>query len=196
VILGDGSTFKMADTEANQREYPQQSSQKPGCGFSIVCALVLFSPAVGTGIEAPVSPYSGKQTGKNSLLRTFHESDVLVLDRYFSASFEIALLQQRGVDVVVRKHQLRATDFRTGPCLWKDDQLLVWSKPSMPTWIHSEIYNGLLESLHLREIRLRVTRPGFRTQKLVIVTTLLDSDEYTHGDPPTVYRQRWQAEVC
>ena len=83
----------------------------PGCGFPIMGALVLFSLAVGTAIDAAVSPYSGKQTGENSLLRTLHgtlnEGDVLVLNRYFSGWFDIALLQQRGVNVVVRKHQLR-----------------------------------------------------------------------------------------
>ena len=199
VILGDGSTFTMADTVANQKEYPQQSSQKQGCGFPIMRALVLFSLAVGTVIEAAVSPYSGKQTGENSLLRTLHgtlhEGDVLVLDRYFSGWFDIALLQQRGIDVIVRKHQLRATDFRTGQRLGKDDQLVDWSKPSKPTWMDSETYNSLPDSLQLREIRVRVTQPGFRTRTLIIVTTLLDSDEYTHDDLATVYRRRWQAEL-
>jgi len=199
VILGDGSTFTMADTEMNQKEYPQQSSQKPGCGFPIMRALVLFSLAVGTVIEAAISPYSGKQTGENSLLRTLHgalnEGDVLVLDRYFSGWFDIALLQQRGVDVVVRKHQLRATDFRTGQRLGKDDHLVVWAKPPKPKWMDSETYKSLPQSLRLREIRIHVTRPGFRTQELMIVTTLLDSEDYTHDDLATVYRQRWHAEL-
>jgi len=46
---------------------------------------------------------------------------VLVLDRYFSGWFDICMLKLRGVDVVVRKHQLRATDFRKGKRLGKDD---------------------------------------------------------------------------
>jgi len=86
----------MADTEANQKEYPQPTSQKAGCGFPIMRAIVLFSLAVGTVIEAATAPYSGKQTGENSLLRTLHatllEGDVLVLDRYFSGWFDLALL--------------------------------------------------------------------------------------------------------
>jgi hypothetical protein len=199
VILGDGSTFTMADTEANQKEYPQQSGQKSGCGFPIMRALVLFSLAVGSVIEAAISPYSGKQTGENSLLRTLHstlqEGDVLVLDRYFSGWFDIALLQQKGVDVVVRKHQLRATDFRSGQRLGKDDQLVCWSKPQKPTWMDSETYHSLPDSLRLREVRVRVTQPGFRTRTLVVVTTLLDSDEYTHHDLATVFRLRWHAEL-
>ena len=36
----------------------------------------------------------------------------------------IALLRQRGIDMVVRKHQLRPTDFRTGKRLGKEDH---WS---------------------------------------------------------------------
>jgi hypothetical protein len=39
---------------------------------------------------------------------------VVLADRYFSGWFDIALLLQRVVDMVVRKHQLRHTDFRTG----------------------------------------------------------------------------------
>lgn len=72
--------------------------------------VVLSSPVVGGVIEAAISPYSGKLTGENSLLRTLHstlqQGDVLLLDRYFSGWFDIALLQQRGAKVVVRKHQL------------------------------------------------------------------------------------------
>jgi hypothetical protein len=155
--------------------------------------------ATGSVIEAAISRYSGKQTGENSLLRTLHatlsEGDVLVLDRYFSGWFDIAMLQRRGVDVVVRKHQLRATDFRKGRRLGKDDHLVNWPKPPQPAWMDSETYNSLPNTLQLREIRVRVKQPGFRTRSLVIVTTLLDSKEYTHDDLATVYRSRWQAEL-
>jgi hypothetical protein len=41
-------------------------------------------------------------------------ADVVLADRAFSGWFDIALALERGVDYVVRKHQLRATDFRTG----------------------------------------------------------------------------------
>ena len=50
----------------------------------------------------------------------------LVLDRYFSSWFDLALLMQPGVDVVVRKHHLRTTNFRKGKRVGKDDQLVVW----------------------------------------------------------------------
>ena len=31
----DGSTVVMADTAANQKDYPQHKNQQPGCGFPI-----------------------------------------------------------------------------------------------------------------------------------------------------------------
>lgn len=190
----------MADTGAHQKEYSQQSGQKAGCGFPILRALVPFSLAVGSVIEAAISPYSGKQTGENSLLptlhSTLHEGDVLVLHRYFSGWFDIALLQEQGVDVViVRKHQLRATDFRSGRRLGKDDQLVCWSKPQKPPWMDSETDHSPPDSLRLREIRVRVTQPEFLTQTLVVVTTLLEADDYTHDDLATVFRLRWHAEL-
>jgi hypothetical protein len=39
----DGSTVVMADTAANQKEYPQHKNQQPGCGFPIAKLVVMFS---------------------------------------------------------------------------------------------------------------------------------------------------------
>jgi len=198
-LLGDGSTVTMPDTPENQAEYPQQSGQAPGCGFPIARIVVVFSLAVGSVLEAAIGPYQGKQTGENSLLRTLHAAfqpdDVLVLDRYFSGWFDIALLAERGVDVVVRKHQLRATDFRRGQRLGRDDHIVNWPKPRRPEWMDAETYQRLPAQLTLREIRVHVTQKGFRTKVLLLVTTLLDAGEYTHGDLADLYRGRWQAEL-
>src|SRR5262249_46319824 len=73
VVDVDGSTVTMADTPANQAEYPQLASQKPGCGFPIARLVVVFSLAVGTVLEAALGQYEGKQTGENSLFRTLHD---------------------------------------------------------------------------------------------------------------------------
>lgn len=44
VKLVDGTTVSMPDTPANQKEFPQSRSQKPGVGFPIARMVVLFSP--------------------------------------------------------------------------------------------------------------------------------------------------------
>ncbi len=43
----DGSTVSMPDTVENQKEYPQTSSQQPGCGFPIAKIGVIFSLVTG-----------------------------------------------------------------------------------------------------------------------------------------------------
>ena len=195
----DGSTITMSDTAANQTAYPQQKSQKPGCGFPIARILVVFSLSVGTALEAAIGKYKGKQTGENSLFRTLHdaldEGDVVVADRYFSGWFDIALLNQRGIDMVVRKHQLRRTDFRTGTRLGRDDHLVCWKRPRRPKWMSEEQYATLPDELTLREVRIRVVQPGFRTRSLLVTTTLLDAEQYPPEEIALLYLRRWQAEL-
>lgn len=199
VLDVDGSTITMPDTEANQAEYPQMSNQQRGCGFPIARIVVVFSLAVGTALEAAMGKYQGKQTGENSLFRALHdvleEGDVVLADRYFSGWFDTALLKARGVDVVVRKHQLRPTDFRTGKRLGREDHLVCWNKPPCPAWMSKEQYTALPDTLTMREVRVRVPQKGFRTKELVVVTTLLDPDKYPTVEITQLYRRRWQAEL-
>jgi hypothetical protein len=199
VRVVDGSTVTMADTAANQAAYPQQRTQKAGCGFPIARILVIFSLSVGTVLETAIGKYEGKQTGENSLFRKLYEAldegDIVVADRYFSGWSDIALPLGRGIDIVVRKHQCRATDFRTGERLGKDDHLVVWRRPQRPKWMSAEQYATLPDELTLREVRIRVKQKGFRTTSLVVVTTLVDAEEYPPEEIALLYRRRWQAEL-
>lgn len=199
VRVVDGSTVTMPDTPENQAEYPQQRNQQPGCGFPIARILVVFSLAVGSVLEAAIGKYEGKQTGENSMFRALHATlsagDVVLADRYFSGWWDLALLEGRGIEVVVRKHSLRPTDFRTGTRLGHDDHLVRWSKPPRPDWMSPAEYAALPDELVLREVRVRVTQRGFRTKSVVVVTTLLDDDEYPATEIAELYRRRWWAEL-
>jgi hypothetical protein len=199
VLTVDGSTITMADTAANQAEYPQQRNQQRGCGFPIARMVAVFSLAAGTVLEAVLGKYQGKQTGENSLFRTLYhllrKGDVVLADRYFSGWFDLALLGQRGVHSLVRKHQLRASDFRTGRRLGPHDHLVCWRKPQRPAWMSPEQYQTLPDFLIVREVRVVVPQKGFRTQEVIVVTTLLDPERYSAADLATLYRRRWQAEL-
>ncbi len=195
----DGSTITMPDTPENQAEYPQAKTQKPGCGLPIARILVIFSLATGAVLEAAIGRYQGKKTGENSLFRTLHDvleaGDVALADRHFSGWFDIALLGQRGVDAVLRKHQKRATDFRTGQRLGSDDHLSARRKPGRPKWMPIEQYAALPDELLLRELRVHVRQRGFRSKTVVIVTTLVDAQEIPADEIADLYRRRWQAEL-
>jgi putative transposase len=199
VLDVDGSTITMPDTPENQAEYPPLSAQQPGCGFPIARIGVVFSLAVGAVIDAAIGKYPGKQTGENSLFRTLHgtlrEGDVVLADRYFSGWFDLALRAERGVEVVVRQPQLRPSDFRTGRRRGADDHRVTYFKPQRPQWMSQEQDAGLPAYLTLRELRVRITQKGFRTRELLIVTTLLDADQYPPTQRAQLYRRRWQAEL-
>jgi hypothetical protein len=189
----------MPDTPENQAEYPQVPGQRPGCGFPIARIVVVFSLAVGTVLDAAIGKYQGKLTGENSLFRTLHPlleaGDVVLADRYFSGWFDLALLEQRGVHAVVRKHQLRPTDFRRGFRLGPDDHLVAWSKPPRPEWMSQEQYAALPTLLLLREVRVCVQQRGFRSREVLVVTTLWDPEQYPAAALAQLYRRRWQAEL-
>jgi hypothetical protein len=199
VLDVDGSTLTMADTAANQADYPQLASQQRGCGFPIARLVVVFSLAVGTVLDAVLGKYEGKQTGENSLFRTLQDllrkDDVVLADRYFGGWFDLALMWQRDVHSVVRKHQLRATDFRTGVRLGRNDHLVFWRRPQRPEWMSREQYRTMPAVLVVREVRVQVEQPGFRTKEVIVVTTLLEAERYPATEIAKLYRRRWQAEL-
>lgn len=128
VKVVDGSTVSMPDTPANQKEYPQQKAQKRGVGFPIARLVVVFCLASGAVLEMAIGPYKGKRTGENSLFRTLWDSlepdDIVLANRCYCSYADIALLAERQVGVVFRKHQARPSDFRRGQRLGKHDHLI------------------------------------------------------------------------
>jgi hypothetical protein len=193
----DGSTVSMPDTPANQEGFPQSRSQKPGVGFPIARLVVLFSLAVGTVLDAALGRYQGKQTGETALFHTLHANlepgDILLADRYYGSYWEIALAWQRGADMVCRLHQRRRVDFRRGRRLGEEDHVVCWAKPPRPDWMDEATYAALPATLAVRERRVRVRHPGFRTKVLVVVTTLLDPGAFPRQDVAILYRIRWYA---
>ena len=200
VVLIDGTCVSMPDTPENQVAYPQHGGQEPGCGFPIARVVVLLSLATGAVLDAAVGPRKGKLSGEDALLRTLHgrlrPGDVAVADRYFSSFHEVALLLSRGVDVVMRQHCGRSTDFRRGARLGREDHRVVWRRRrSRPAWMSREEFAALPKELVMRELRVRVAQRGFRTRSLVVVTTLLDPAAFPAAELAAVFRWRWNAEL-
>jgi hypothetical protein len=199
VRLVDGSTCSMPDTEANQAEYPQASTQEEGLGFPIVRLVVLLSLATGMLCDMAMGPYAGKETGETALLRELIErlnpGDILLGDRFYCSYFMICLLLAAKVDFVTRLHQQRTADFRRGKRLGAGDHVVTWSRPARPTWMDVATYEQMPESIRVREVEVAVAQPGFRTEVVVVVTTLTDARLYTRNDLAELYHRRWLAEL-
>jgi hypothetical protein len=200
VALADGSTVSMPDTLENQAEYPQHSNQKPGCGFPIARVVVLIALATGCVLDAAIGAVKGKRTGEMALIRTRHgrlrPGDILLADSYYSSFDEVVTLTGMGVDVVMRQHGGRQSDFRRGTRLGHEDHLVHWHRSrNRPEWMSREEFAALPRVVRMREFKVRVDTPGFRTKVLVVVTTLLDPAVFPSQELAGLYRARWHAEL-
>jgi hypothetical protein len=196
----DGTTVTMPDTLENQAAYPQVYNQKPGLGFPIVRIGAITSLACGAIVSLGFCRYAGKGQGEVSLLRRLQDvlrcGDVLLGDRLLGNWATIVFLGQCGVELVGRLNTFhRRTDFRRGRRLGPDDHLVRWAKPTSIRSLDREAYHALPESITVRETRVRVEQPGFRTKLIVLVTTLLDPTQTTKEDLATLYRARWNNEL-
>ena len=214
----DGSTFSMPDTPELQEHFPQPQGPKPGCGFPAGHFLAMFDAQSGVMEE----PAVGKlYTSDVKDIRTMHakmqEGDILLGDDSFSSWGHFALVLRAKLHLIVPNHHKRIVDFRPGrdhvlpanhaagkgrprcgflKALGPDDQLVQWFKPqACPAWMSQEDYDGLPESITVREIRRRVQRPGFRPIEVIIVTTLLDPVQYPAQELVGLRLSRWGVET-
>jgi len=197
--LIDGFTFTMPDTPKNRAKFPHPKTQKKGVGLPIARAVAILSLATACITDCAIGPYKGKETGEPALLRdlfsSLHVGDIAVFDRCYCSFMMIALLQLQGVDVCVRLHQKRGSDFRRGRRLGKNDHLIVWTKPERPEWMDQATYDRIPDTLTLRELRYTVVEKRRRSKELTVVTTLTDATAYSQEDIANLYGFRWNAEV-
>jgi hypothetical protein len=198
VYVYDGSTVSMPDTSKNQQAYPQPDTQKPDLGFPLARIAAVFSLSCGAVLDLAICRYAGKGQSELGMLRTlwsmFLPGDVVLADRLLCSWTEMVMLKQRGVDSVTSLSRRKA-DFRRGKRLGEGDHIVQWPKPTKPRSIDRKTYNSLPEFLTVRETRVRVEQAGFRTQTIIVVTTLLEADELTKSDLARLYRARWNAEL-
>jgi len=199
VALVDGTTVSMPDTPQNQKAFPQPRSQRPGLGFPVARLVAVISLATGVVRDLAMGPYKGKETGEPALFRTLLDGpepgEIVLGDRYFASYFMLAELRRRGLDALFRMHQRREFDFRRGRRLATEDHVVKWKKPARPAWMDEETHDRIPDELEVRELRFKVQQPGYRVDELVVVTTMLDPEEYTTEELADLFLQRWNIEL-
>ena len=194
----DGSTVQLPDTPANQKAYPQPSTQKPGCGFPVMRLVVLFSLASGALLEVAMESLLSHDMRLLAQLWTrLRAGDILLGDRGFGSFPTVAQLPRKGVDVVARLHQRRTVDFRKAKRLGKNDGWFVWRKGCQQSDILTAAqWRALPEQITVRIVRFHTTIRGFRHRKVTLVTTLLDPQRYPASELAALYGRRWRLELC
>lgn len=197
VLVVDGSCVTAPDTPANQKAFPQQKVQKPGCGFPIVRIVALLSLATGMLTTWAMGNWSQHEVALlQTLWDTLRAGDVLLGDRGFCNWALLAQCLQRDAHAVLRVKGVRRRDFRQGKRISRHERLVQWPKPYLrATTLQAQTWTQLPEFLTLRLVRCRLTIPGFRTQKIILVTTLLDLEKYPPSALSELYFRRWAMEL-
>ena len=193
VLLADGTTTTLPDTEENQAAYPQLASQREGLGFPIMRLVVLLWLASGALLDAAEGPCKGKggdeQTLLRSLLGNLESGDVLLGDAYFPTYFLLAALRRLGVDGLFEQYgaRRRSTDFSLGERLGTKDPLIVWSKPKRPHWMSPQHYADVPGTLTVRELKVG--------GKILVAATFLCPKDTPKRMLKALYWRRWNVEL-
>jgi len=195
----DGSSVSMPDTPELQKAFPQPAGQAPGCGFPVAQFVALFCWATGAIVDLAIDTLRPHElTLFRRLWHYFATGDVVLADRAYCSYVDMARLRARGVDCVLRLHHRRKSDFRQGRSLGTDDRLVTWRRPER--WLPScglsrQAFEHLPETLVIRLVRISDTPRGFRSQTIVVVTTLVDPVQTPAEEIRALYRDRWTIEL-
>lgn len=199
VVVVDGTGVSMADTPANQREWPQPKSQAPGCGFPQARICACFCLQTGALLSYRLG---SNKSAELPLLRqqwdSFSSGDIFLGDKGFCSYYDVWQFKQRGVDSVItlaRRTPVAAAS--AVAVLGADDLLIRWPKPAWnPLLSYSkETWQTLPEHLDLRQIKVTINVPGMRSTSYYLVTTLTDATRYSAIELADLYRQRWDVEL-
>ena len=126
----DGTSAQMPDTAANQVDYPQPSSQAPGCGLAMIQLSGLIDLSHG-GLRdfAANKIEDGELRGHDELESCLVAGDLFVADRLYSSYEVMARLKDKGVEFIGRNHQARKTDFRKGKKVGLNERIQTVTKP-------------------------------------------------------------------
>jgi len=199
VWVVDGSSCSMPDTAELQEAFGQPDGQRKDCGFPVARLVGLFCWATGTIVDVVIAAYrSSELVLWRQLWGHLQLSDIVMADRFYCTYAEVAQLLARGCDGVFRLQGARARtmDFRGGKRLGKNDRLVTWIRPKLcPRTLSPEQFALLPETLSVRVLRVHTQTPGFRSQTIMVATTLLDTKVYPLEAMAQLYADRWTVEL-
>ena len=196
--LLDGTTFRLAPTEAILAAYTQATNQTGTAHWVIVRSLAAFcgfSQALVAYAEAPTA------TSETALVYRVMQQDpephsVYVTDRNFG-TFRVAQVAHACQQELVTR-----LNTRTARVLWRtvQPQGALRSGADLPVAWAPQPKAQVEPNLRLtpvpgRLLYVRLARPGFRTLDLYLFTTLLDAQQYPLADLVALYGVRWEVEI-
>lgn len=217
VFLADGMSVLAPDTPALRGKFGKGSNQHgESCSYPLPklldfgelsrAALLDF----GSGLVRQVITLPHARNEKTCLARLLSHlspGDLLLCDRGLSSFAHVALMVQRQIACCIGLPLWLSVIGKGKGChrrlkrLGENDLLAGYPLAGRikgdrrPTWMSKRAWSALPAELILRQVNLRVRRPGFRNQWLRVITTLSDAKLYPAAAIAELYARRWQVEV-
>ena len=202
---GGATTAAGVAREYSAKPFGYPSGQREGCGFPVAHFIALVSAA--TGMIRRVLPEPLFSHDLSSFVKLHGEltrGDIVIGDRAFGTYCHIALLIDRGVDVVFRVWGAKQVCVRGSTAttirerrLGVRDQVVRWLKPKRPpAWMSTAQFAEIPDELSVRELAYSIQKKGFRTREVILVTTLLDPLDFPVQELSSLYQKRWDIETC
>jgi len=199
VKVVDGTTFLMADSQANRASFSPPDEPSPGTRYPMLRLVGIFSLATGMIRDFAYGPYQGKGTGESSLFRRLlhclNPGDVVLGDKYYCSYRDAHAIRTCGGDIVV-KHFSKRTMLQLVRKIGNNDAVYRWIRPRHAhKKMSREEFACLPNEILVRIVKVRVNVPGFRVKQFEVLTTLVDENTYSAQALSDLFFQRWRVET-
>jgi hypothetical protein len=189
ILIADGSSHSMEDTLELRKHFGLPPSGIPGVSYPAQKLMGLLDAATGMFVGLLGLPlFQHDMRAIIELHPMLRAGDILLGDRALCSFAHVALLQARGVFACLRLHQRRKN--KTGGI----DRWRKAKKP--PAWMTAEQYAQLPDFLDVRIVRYSVSQKGYRTNSVIVATTLRDEALWPDEKIAELYGHRWLIETC
>lgn len=190
LVLLDGSTVRLRSYGNIPEQFPPHRNQHPTSGYWCLMRVVVgFCAFSGAALDCAWGALrrSEQALGCELILRTA-AGCLFIGDRNFGIFLIVQAAAAKGHQVLVRLTDLRAAKL-LGRALRPGDYSLHWKATGQrhPDLSAQPILGRLLV--------VRLQRPGFRSLRLCLFTTLTDPAEHPLEELVQLYGRRWQVEL-
>ncbi len=191
LVAIDGTQFSLVNTPQILKSCTKAATRRLKAAFAKLNAVVLLEVGLHNPLAAGIDPTKSEWALALELIGKLPAKSLLLADRLYGCARFVWGLLQHGQSVgsfflVRARLQLQSTVVRR----LTDGSAIV----RIP--LRAAAGRRRIERyFELREIWVKVGRPGFRTQTLRLWTNLLDAQAYPAQELARLYTQRWEQEL-
>jgi hypothetical protein len=191
LVAIDGTQFSMVNTPQILRVCTKAAARRLRAAFAKLHAVVMLEVGLHNPLAAAIDPAQSEWALALELMAKLPGKSLLLADRlYGCARFVWGLLGQ--CEAVGSFFLVRARLGLQSPLV----QRLADGSAIVRIPLRAASGRRKIERyFELREIWVRVKRPGFRVQRLRLWTNLLDAQHYPAEELARLYTQRWEQEL-